>query len=267
MDHAGTLDDIVRWAGRTDEIRAVVLTGSGATDAGPAEWSDLDVEIYTRDPAALLDRTDWYAAFGDVLVVEALENPEWHPTRLIYYVDGKIDFAIAPAEAFGAEPYDRPFRALVDKDGAADRLRLEVPAYRPPTDTEFLECVHWFFAAALMEAKAAVRGELWAAKVRDGDLKEQLLRLVEWDHRARHGDAYETWYLGNHMQEWIDADVRAELLECWGRFDAADTARSLRASVELFDRLADRTADSLGHARFDHGPAGREIERILHHLS
>src|SRR5437867_9426032 len=118
MDQSRVLDDVRGWASADENVRLVVLTGSVAsTDGAADELSDLDIELYVVDPGPLLDRRDWYQPFGQVLVVEELENPDWHPTRLIYYVDGKIDFMVAEVEAVkrGVE-YDRPYRVLVDKD-------------------------------------------------------------------------------------------------------------------------------------------------------
>src|SRR6266542_2154498 len=155
MDHDRTLERIVAWALADDNIRVVVLTGSAAV--GPElvhALSDLDVELYVTRPAALLDDDTWYAQFGEVLVVEALPNPGWHPTRLVYYVDGKIDFMLAPSSALATTRYERPFQVLLDKDGIAAHLpAASRPAGSPPTENEFLECIHWFYAAAIMCAK------------------------------------------------------------------------------------------------------------------
>src|SRR5437867_3125550 len=111
MDQLLVLDQIQAWAESDENIRAVVLTGSLAVDESGADpLSDLDVELYAVDTTQLLDSSGWYQQFGDVLVVEALENLGWYPTRLIYYVDGKIDFAIGEVSVLqkGAE-YARPF--------------------------------------------------------------------------------------------------------------------------------------------------------------
>jgi aminoglycoside 6-adenylyltransferase len=100
VDHQRTLAKITEWATSNDNIRAVVLTGSGARGAGEMDdLSDLDFELYVDRPSDLLDSSAWYEAFGDVLVVEKMPNPEWFPTRLVNYADGKVDFMIAPASA------------------------------------------------------------------------------------------------------------------------------------------------------------------------
>jgi aminoglycoside 6-adenylyltransferase len=264
MDQVATVDRVRRWAIDDENIRAVVLTGSVAR-GDHDQLSDVDVELYVRDPADLLTRRDWYDRFGDVLAVEELPNPEWIPTRLLYFVDGKIDFAIGDLALFGAYPYSRPFRVIVDKD---DRAKIvEDPKHRqqrqPPSAEEFEMCANWFSAAALMQAKLIVRHEPWLAKYRDFDLKAQLLRMIVWDHRCRYGLDYETWYGGKHVDVWADTDIRAKLDSCWAGFLAEDMVPALRASMELFQRLAERTAEAIGVPPFHHDRVRREVDRIL----
>lgn len=264
MDHRRTLEAILEWASGEENVRAVILTGSGARGEDEIhDLSDLDLELYVREPAQLLDETGWYEAFGDVLVVEALPNPGWHPTRLVYYVDGKVDFMVAPVAALAEAMYTRPFRVLVDKDGLAGDLEMSTRPDGLPDEEAFLEAAHWFYAAALMCAKCIVRGELWLAKHRDWDLKGQLLRMIEWDHKAKYGIDYDTRHKGAKMDDWMDADVRDAVTSCWGRFSGEEMAEALRSSVELFETLRVRTATALGWAPEPSMRVRAEIERIL----
>lgn len=265
MDQQVVLDSVQNWASADPNIRLVVLTGSVARGPDAADaLSDLDVELYVADPSHLLDHRDWYERFGEVLVVEELENPDWHPTRLIYYVDGKIDFMVAPMEAVkqGIE-YDGPFQVLIDKDGLTKQLTRSYALPRPPSGAEFFRCVNWFYAAALMYAKCIVRHEPWMAKVRDVDLKAELLQMIEWDHKSRYGFDHNTWHGGGHMREWMDPEIRAATSECWADFSIESMKGALDASVALFGRLSTRTATALGMDPFDSGPVREEIERLL----
>ncbi len=264
MDQLRVLNDLRAWASRDENIRLVVLTGSVARGKDAAdELSDLDVELYVADPRHLLDGADWYNRFGQVLVVEELVNPGWHPTRLIYYVDGKIDFMIAEIEAAKqGVGYDQPYRVLVDKDGLGPHLAHSPRVAKPPTAAEFSICIDWFYAAALMCAKCIVLDERWMAKVRDWDLKTQLLQMIEWDHKSRYGSDYDTWHLGVRMPEWMDADIADALGPCWADFSTQNMASALSASVALFDRLSRRTAIALGLVAFDSDAVLREIDRL-----
>jgi aminoglycoside 6-adenylyltransferase len=271
MDHQAVLEHILGWAQADPTIRATVLTGSLARgpEAADAE-SDLDVELYVTDPALLLQDDTWYHQFGEVLVVEALENPGWHPTRLVYYADGKIDFMIAPDTVLqGSVEYDRPFRILLDKDGAARSFQraARVEEGQPPTSAEFLECIHWFYASAIMWAKYLARDDPWAAKQRDWDNKQLLLMMLEWDHKARKGWEYDTWYLGVHLREWVDAELLGPIDACWSGFSRLDSVRALQASLSLFDVLSTRTATALGIEPFDATHVQRRIDHLLHALA
>jgi aminoglycoside 6-adenylyltransferase len=264
VDHDEMIRRVTGWAREDENIRAVVLNGS-VVRGDHDTLSDLDVELYVRDPALLLDQRDWYGQFGDVLAFEELPNPGWIPTRLLYLVDGKVDFAIGDLAALGAFPYPRPFRVLIDKDDRADELvRLDpAPRHGPPTAAQFEESLHWFAAAALMEAKLIVREEPWLAKLRDHDLKTQLLRMVEWDHRCRYGWDAETWYGGKHIDDWADADIRSDLERCWAGVAPDEALPALRATMRLFERMATRTGTALGFAPFHHDRVNAEVERII----
>jgi aminoglycoside 6-adenylyltransferase len=264
VDHDEMIGRVTRWAREDENIRAVVLSGS-VVRGDHDSLSDLDVELYVRDPALLLDQRDWYEQFGDVLAFEELPNPGWIPTRLLYLVDGKMDFAIGDLAVFGTFPYTRPFRVLVDKDDRAEQLvRLDPAAgHAPPTAAQFEECLHWFAAAALMEAKLIVRQEPWLAELRDHDLKTQLLRMIEWDHRCRYGWGAETWYGGKRIGEWVDPDIRSDLDRCWAAVAPDEAIPALRTSMRLFERLAARTGAALGFAPFHHERVHTEVDRII----
>lgn len=262
MDYEQALATLRSWAEADANVRALVMTGSGG--AGKVHpLSDRDIEIYATDVDALLADESWWSGLGDVLVVERLQNDDGYPTRLVYYVGGKLDFALIPASRLEGTMYKRPYMMLLDKDDQSASLRLTAPRWTRPTESEFMTSVNWAYAAALMCAKAAMRDELWAAKLRDRDLKDQLLQMIEWDHRARYGDEYDTHYLGTRMNEWMDEDIREQLSSCWGHFDAVDTAVALRSTVLLFFTVSSRTAAKWRFPSFNHARVHAEIEAIL----
>jgi aminoglycoside 6-adenylyltransferase len=270
VDHQAVLEQVVEWARSDGNIRASVLTGSVARDAqGVDTEADLDVELYVTTPSLLLQDDTWYQQFGEVLVVEALVNPGWHPTRLIYYADGKIDFMIAPATILSsAVHYDRPFRILLDKDGVSNAFQHTAQApTQLPTSAEFLQCVHWFYAAAIMWAKYLARDDPWAAKQRDWDSKTQLLLMLEWDHKARKGWDYDTWYRGVHLRAWVDADLLDPIAACWSGVARSESLQALHASLALFDRLSTRSATALGITPFDAAGVRRRIQHLVEEIS
>jgi aminoglycoside 6-adenylyltransferase len=265
VDQEQVLARILDWAGADPNVRLVVATGSYARGSHDA-LSDIDLEMYVRDPSALLDHGEWFGRFGDVLVVEALENEGCHPTRLVYYVDGKVDFMIAPTSAAEAgATFDGPFAVVLDKDDLAAHLEQAEPP-GPPDEAEFARCLDWFFAAAVMCAKSLVRGDPWPAKMRDGDLKRELLLMIEWVQKVRHGWTYPTRHNGAGVLTWADGDVAGALDACWAGLSIAASADALRESVGLFDGLADEVAAALGFDASVTRPASVEVERLLGHV-
>lgn len=265
VDHSAVLKSVVQWAERDANVRAVVLEGSLARDeASVDEWSDLDVRLYVADPDVLLQSRDWFEQFGRVLVVEALANPGWNPTRLVYYVDGKIDFMIAPASSLGGrDRFGRQVRVLVDKDGLTAAIAQgERARVRLPDAAAYLTCVNEFYAAALMHVRMLVRDEPIKAKFREWDMKTRLFEIIAWDHVARYGSQRDVRPFGTHFRRWADADVVDQLDRCWSGFRLDESRRALGVTVTLFTAISKRLAVTLELPPFDAEPVIREIERI-----
>ena len=262
VDYQEAIRKLTSWASDNDGVRAMVLTGSAAAHQSHP-LSDRDIEIYATEPARLLEDDSWWDQLGDVLVVERLPNPGWHPTRLVYYAGGKLDFTVIRADALSTSRHDRPFTVLLDKDGLAHGLSQVAPEVSLPDEPAFDERLNWGYAAALMEAKAIVRDEPWSAKFRDGDLKEALLMLIEWEHHVRYGLDYDVRFLGSRMRQWMDPDVQEDLERCWGHFDARDSSEALLSSISLLGKVAKRIAEGLHFEPFDHDRLRQEVESIL----
>lgn len=262
MDYDEAIDSLVVWAQQRPEVRVLVLTGSAASGSAHP-LSDRDIQVFTTDIPVLVDDESWWNRLGEVIVVERLKDGDDNPTRLVYYAGGKIDFTLLPADDFGRAVYNRPFDVLLDKDGKRAQAALRNEPDRSPTQVAFDESIHWAWAAALMTAKAIVRDEPWSAKLRDQDLKAELLRMIEWDHRTRYGMDYDTRYLGTRMRTWMDADVQRAVEGCWSGVDSADSTRALLATTDLYRRLAERTAKRLDFSVFGHERAADELRTIL----
>ncbi|OZE28363.1 adenylyltransferase [Rhodococcus sp. 05-2255-1e] len=245
---------------QNENVRAVVLTGSAAAHAQHA-LSDRDIELYVRSTGPLEDDDSWWRDLGEVLAVERLENGDDQPTRLIYYVGGKLDFTLVNvADATGE--HDRPFQVLLDKDGLTTSLSLRAHEPELPDQQQFDECCNWASAAALMAAKAMVRDEPWSVITRDADLKSELLRMIEWDHNIRYGTTRDVRFLGTRMRQWMDDDIQARLVRCWAPFGDR-SGQALRATLALFQELADRIVSAMNLGPFHHTAVGEEVDRIL----
>jgi aminoglycoside 6-adenylyltransferase len=260
VDYDLAIRSVLTWATQNENVRAVVLTGSAASRA-EHPLSDRDIELHVRNTELLEDDDSWWLNLGNVLAVERLENGDDQPTRLVYYVGGKLDFTLVDV-ADAAGEYDRPFQILLDKDGLTASFSLREHEPKLPDQQQFDECCNWASAAALMAAKAIVRDEPWSAITRDSDLKSELLRMIEWDHNIRYGTTRDVRYLGTRMRQWMDEDIQARLDRCWAPFGDS-SGQALIATLALFQELADRIATATNLGPFHHTAVGEEVDRIL----
>lgn len=260
MDYGKALAQVVDWATNKSNVRAVVLTGSGAADTQHG-LSDRDLELHVRDTSTLEADDSWWSMLGDVLAVERLENDNDQPTRLIYYAGGKLDFTLIDIEDERGT-YDRPFVVLLDKDNDRSNFSLTTQVPEIPDQELFDECCNWASAAALMAAKAIARDEPWSEMTRDADLKAELLRVIEWDHNVRYGSDRDVRHLGTRMRLWMDLDVQRRLETCATTF-GRENRDALMATLDLFEDLATRVARETGLTAFNLQRVRTEAQGIL----
>jgi len=249
---------IAAWAEEEDEVRAAAVVGSRARTEVPAdEWSDLDVVLFARDPNTLLERKDWVGRFGDVRLtfLEPTAVGGQRERRVLYDDGADVDFSVVPLaildDPAAVSVAARGIRVLVDKDGVLEQRLAELPAPQPsapPTQHDLDELTADFFYHAIWAARKLRRGELFTAKLCiDGYLKWELLKLLEWEALSRDADI-DTWHSGRFLERWAEPQALAELSEAYARYDEADVRRALWTTIELFRRLAQKTASSLGLA-------------------
>ncbi|HEX9415962.1 MAG TPA: aminoglycoside 6-adenylyltransferase [Gaiellaceae bacterium] len=259
------IEDLVSaWARDEENIRALAVVGSQARTETPADdWSDLDLVVFARNPGELIDREDWVARFGSVRItfLEDTAVGGQRERRVLYETGEDVDFAVVPAELL--DRLDRPsataladvtargIRVLLDKDGSLGRALAGLPAPeapRPPSEQELREVAMDFWYHALWSARKLRRRELFVAKqCIDGDMKQRLLRVLEWQARARNPGT-DTWHRGRFLEQWADPGALEELREAYGRYDEGELGRALEATMRLFGRLARETAERLGLA-------------------
>jgi aminoglycoside 6-adenylyltransferase len=250
------------WAESRPDIRALVVVGSWARADHPADpWSDLDLWIFAVDPERYLADLGWVAALGEVSIA-FLERHPGHPLEVFaLFAEGRTFNGMFSAHADLPHLVEtradwgllrRGARVLVDKDGLAAGLVVPtgaaaLPGQPPPLD-EFQTVVSAFWYSVFYVARQLRRGELWRVKVRDQELKQRLLWMLECHARATHGWDYDTWFQGRFLPEWADPGALAALDATFGHFNAADSWRALFATMDLFRRLATETATHLGYA-------------------
>ena len=261
--HHPLLKPLLEWARDVEHIRAAVITGSLARVDGSAdEYSDLDVQIITRDIGRLTRDDSWLDKLGEVWIRFPLYRDV--PYRLVWFAGGrKVDFQFVHLDEILAmresgelsDEYRRGYRVALDKDGLYAGLPPSphvFPSPVLPSQGEVEAVINEFWFEAIHVAQFIRRREFWVAKYRDWTMKEDLLRLIEWHARATATEEVNTWLLGKRIMQWADADTADAIETIWPRWDAAEMWTALLVQLELFRRLARELHAALG---FDYSEA------------
>lgn len=255
---------VAEWILTQPGIQAVIVVGSRARSVHSAdEWSDLDIIVFTNDAPAYLRDSTWLNSFGTVIAAIANSFGQHDREWIALYADGsKLDAALLSIDPVATPtlqtmldgfPYpnvlQRGVRVLVDKTSSSTELRLPKIATPPPPDqAEFAALIHRMWLDAIKTAKFIRRDDLWRAKqVCDGDLKQHVLTLLEWQAAAQQ-DQRDIWYGGRFLAEWADREALAALPLTFAAYDSADLARALFATLDLLRQLARDVARRLAYA-------------------
>ncbi|HYN88985.1 MAG TPA: aminoglycoside 6-adenylyltransferase [Ardenticatenaceae bacterium] len=278
LDYTQLEQKVLAWAEALGDIRAAIVVGSRARLDHPAdEWSDLDLILFTTDPAAYVTNTDWLAAIGEVWLAVLDQTGRGDPEWLVLFEGAlKVDFVLAAVtdgdagarpsvwQMMAASPYRRVFRrgvrVLFDKNAPGSQSSPPVPEQPPerhPSLEELTALVEHVLYDGVRAAKLLRRGDLWRAKrLCDCDLKQRLLSLIEWHARALYGLERDVWHGGCFLEEWANRQALAALPATFAAYDRDDLQRGLLATLELCRRLAMETAERLGYA-YPSGSDGR----------
>ncbi len=245
---------LLSFAQDTSNVLALIMTGSRARRGDWADrWSDYDIEIVCNDPGELETDDAWIYGLGDVWVYMSLRQDEGYATRLVFYEGGiKIDFTLADRRRIAKMVSDgldglfqRGYEVLLDKHSLTGELPAatgQPPAKSELTERDFVAAVEEFWFEAAHLPKYLARRELWVVKFRDWTMKEQLLKLLEWNAILASDVDVDVWHIGTDMKSWVDDQTWQELQAVFARFDVEDSWRGLFATARLFQRLQEEVA-------------------------
>lgn len=258
MSTEAFLGRVAGWAELRPDVRGVLLVGSQARSAAPADrWSDVDLVLVVDEADPYLVDEHWVEAFGRPLLTLVEETPVGRADeRRVLYEDGlDVDFVLFPFASLrraAEEPglravLGRGHRILVDRAGIAGLVAGAVaPAPPVPGPNALGELGADFWYHALWAAKKLARGELLTStRSVNGYLKERLVVLASWHARA--GDpALDTWHETRFFEGWADPRAVELLRGAYARYDASEVAEALRATMDAFELLERETAVRLG---------------------
>lgn len=257
------LNKIINWAQSENAVRAVILTGSRASNKQYVDsYSDFDIALFVSDQEQYTSNDSWIYHLGKVWVYipEKIYFEEKKiPVRLIVFENGiGVDISLWDMNLLEdlVNRKQLPFACsegysvLLDKDGVAAKLPVASGkriSISKPTEEAFLSAINVFFFEAFNCAKYLARSDLWHAKLRDWTTKEYLLKMIEWNEAAKHNWDYDTFWHGKKMQSWVDKNTWSKLHDTFGHFDAADSWKALDATIDLFRLAAMQAAEQLGY--------------------
>lgn len=248
--------NFISWAHSAEDIRAAFIVGSRARIDHPAdEWSDLDLLFFTSKQNDYLNNNEWLKNFGTLWTSFVSKTAGGDPECLTLYDGGwQVDFVIHSLDNLEhivknrivPKNFNRGVKVIVDKDHVANNIMPQsfmAPTGNALSEEKFIETVHQFWFVALYTAKQILRNELWVAKLRDSNMKECLLQMIEWHEKVINGEDYDTWHAGRFLSEWAGEEIKEELRHSFGHFDESDSWKSLMATISLFKRLSHTIAE------------------------
>ncbi len=268
------LQRIVAVAWADPRVRAVVLSGSRADPAAPADaWRDFDVVFVVPDVAPFRADPAWIDVFGERAILQrpdamfdAAARADGGEAYLMLFVDGsRIDLTLLPVAAMAAFGHDGPALVLFDRDGVvpappAPDAPHHVP--EPPTAAAFADVCNEFWWVAPNVAKGLARGELTYARHHlDTVLRAQLLTMLGWEVAAASGFRRGPGHAGRHLRRELPTSWWARLEATYADADPAHGWAALDASTELFRMAALSVA-----ARFGFAYPHDDDARVLRHL-
>ena len=243
--------NFVSWAQTVEDIRAAFIVGSRARNDHPAdEWSDMDIIFYTSKKNYYLSDIEWLKNLGNVWTSLVSQTAGGDPECLTLFDGGwQVDFVIHSTDNLKQNVenkivpnnFYRGVKVIIDKEDIARNIMPK--CFRAPQGTAlsedvFMQTVNMFWFLALNLAKQILRNDLWIAKVRDSNMKDLLLQMIEWHEKAVYGAEYDTWHAGRFLCEWASEETQVELQNSFGHFDRIDSWRALIGTITLFKRIS-----------------------------
>jgi aminoglycoside 6-adenylyltransferase len=145
-----------------------------------------------------------------------------------------------------SEIVSRAYKILLDKANFTDIIRHVAKSDKPfsiPSESEFQNLISEFWFHVIWTTKKAMRGELWSAiTCVDGNMKEILLKMIEYYSHALHGTDYDTWHSGRFIEHWAEPWVVKEFQNIYAGYSDKNIMKAISATMNLFQKVSVETA-------------------------
>ena len=210
-EHHRLVDRLIAVCQPDDRILAVMVYGSHASGRADA-YSDLDIGLITTDVGydeVIVRRGELVRSLGEPLLLEDFGDPS---NVHVILADG-ADLELIVARESEAT-LDGPYRVLLDKAGAVERVSARRKAARDPdaATEEVRLLVHGFWHDVGHVIAAIGRGQLWWAYGQLDELRSVCLNLARLQAGLTAEDeAY--WKVEEAVSAELLRDLRATVTE------------------------------------------------------
>lgn len=252
------------------------------------EWSDVDIAFFTTKPGLYIKDNAWmhemvplwagivdtketwgglaaaggFSVYKDGLLVDFVVLSKTRAQWIKFFIGllnlrpslwQQLHNPIVELSKGLAEFFQCGVRVLVDKDGFVEQLEqatIAVPkdSPSPPSAEEFQQNADGFWVDPPRVVANLRRGNLAGAMAGSRPIKKQLLKMVAWHARAKHGWENDgTGYRLKWIERWADPYVLEALPRIYARYDADDMWRALFETMNMYHRLTAETAGLLGY--------------------
>lgn len=248
------LGDIIDYAKKNDNIRAVVLQGSLANPVNRVdELSDLDPLFYVKDVSKLIDNDKWLDKFGRVCTrlydeFNSGDNIKSY-IRMVIYDDGlKVDFGVAPIELIENINDLMFYKILLDKDGLIETNKVSTEAnfyVVKPTEEEYQKVINGFFWDINYIAKSLYRQELYFAKFIFENINKMVRKLLSWHLGTIHNWEVNIGLEGRYLKTLLSEDLWNKVLATFSGSSISDNWKAVYATCDLVRELGNKIAVDL----------------------
>lgn len=263
-NEAQMMELILDVAAKDSRILAVLQEGSRSNPNVTKDiFQDYDIIYVVESYKPFVTNTEWMAAFGGLMIVQAPEDMELYPpsqelagafSYLMQFKDGnRIDLTFVPLEVLSHFSNDSLCEVLWDKSGLFTDHPLPFPSelsylVKKPSARSFEDCCNEFWYTNAGLAKGLWRGELiLVTELFNRVVREALMQMMDWYIGCRYEFTVNPGKFGKFYQRYLEPEIYQRFLSTYSGGDIKNTWQSLYASIELFRYLASYVSSKLSY--------------------
>lgn len=243
MRWGAMLEEIIMWAKKQEQVRALVLEGSLAKQQGVDELSDLDINVWFSGELLFGRKVEWLKEIGDVLIETPLhmDSPAGEvATQLVIFQSGiKVDFSFWPITFLeNPFPYYEKMEILIDKDAHTEQIKrcVHEQSKLPMTKLTFDKIVNEFWFELHYVAKFLKREEIWFVQSIQAGIRENyLLPLLEEQARIA---GRNTSFSGRNIELWLNSVHLERLPSIFADYSLETNWQAMWEEIALFEDIS-----------------------------